>query len=144
MSVDDIGMLPRRWVEAVNDGNLTALGALLHPEFVQHTPPGLPPGPASATWAIRMFRGGFPDLRIDVDWLMVDGDRVAYHATTRGTHHGTFLGHAATGRSFVASSLDALRVHEDGRVLERWTAFDTFGMLQQLGLVPSPVRSGDQ
>jgi predicted ester cyclase len=138
MTRDQLIDVARRWVAAVNDVDLDALQAMLDPAFVQHTP-GLPPGPATAVWVQGIVRQAFPDLKVEIDWLMVDGDRVAYRAMSRGTHRGTFLGHKPTQRAFEASSIDVLRV-VDGLVVERWTEFDTFGMLQQLGIVPQPSR----
>ena len=138
MTRDELMNVARRWVNAVNDVDLDDLRALLGPGFVQHTP-GLPPGPATAVWMQGLVRQAFPDLTVEIDWMMVDGDRVAYRAISRGTHRGLFLGHAPTGRRFEATSLDVLRV-VDGQVVERWTEFDTFALLQQLGIVPTPRR----
>jgi predicted ester cyclase len=138
MTREDMMDIAQRWVKAVNEIDLDALRALLDPGFVQHTP-GLPPGPATAVWMQGLVRQAFPDLTVEIEWIMVDGDRVCYRAISRGSHRGMFLGHAPNGRSFEATSLDVLRV-VDGRVVERWTEFDTFGMLQQLGIVPVPKR----
>ena len=138
MTRDELMDIARRWVVAVNEVDLDALRALLDPGFKQHTP-GLPPGPATAVWMHGMVRQAFPDLTVEVDWIMVDGDRVAYRSISRGSHRGMFLGHQPTGRTFEATSIDVLRV-VDGRVIERWTEFDTFGMLQQLGIAPTPKR----
>lgn len=136
MTRDELVAVARRWVDAVNAADLDTLGALLHPDFVQHTA-GLPPGPNAVFWTERLARAAFPDLTVEIAWIMVDDDRVAYRAVSRGTHLGTFLGHAPTGKVFSVTGIDVLRV-ADGRVIERWTEFDTFGMLQQIGVVPGP------
>ena len=62
--------------------------------------------------------------------------------TTSGTHTADFLGHPATGRSFTASGIDVFRAVA-GVVAEQRGEFDTFGMLQQLGLAGSGVGGTD-
>ena len=129
----------RRYFDAVNRGDLDAAVASLAPAFLQHTA-GLPPGPQAARWTLQMFRGGFPDLTLDVEWLLADDDRVVARVRATGTHNGAFLGHAPTGRTFASTGLDVFRIDDAGLIAERWTEFDTFGMLQQLGLAPLPGR----
>jgi predicted ester cyclase len=90
---------------------------------------------------LEMFRAAFPDIEYRVDALLEDGAFVVARTTTRGTHSAAFMGHAATGKGFVATGVDIFRVG-DGRLVERWGEFDTFGMLQQLGLVPAPWLPG--
>lgn len=139
MTRDDRIAVVQRYFDAVNRGDLDAAIALLSPDFVQHTA-GLPPGPQVARWTLQMFRGGFPDLALDVEWTLADADRVVARVRATGTHRGVFLGHEATGKTFTSTGLDVLRVTDSGLIAERWTEFDTFGMLQQLGLAPVPGR----
>jgi predicted ester cyclase len=46
-----------------------------------------------------MFRAAFPDLKITIDALIAEGDKVCARATTRGTHEGTLFGIPATGKA---------------------------------------------
>lgn len=129
----------RRYFDAVNRGDLDAAIATLSPSFVQHTT-GLPPGPHVIRWTLQMFRGGFPDLALDVEWMLADEDRIVARVRSTGTHTGAFLGHEPTGKTFSATGIDVFRIDEAGMIAERWTEFDTFGMLQQLGIAPVPGR----
>jgi steroid delta-isomerase-like uncharacterized protein len=131
--------LARRYFAIVSTGDLAALEELLAPDFVQHTT-GVPPGRGGATAMLALFRRGFPDLQVTVDWLLADGDRVVIRSRTEGTHEGTFLGHPPSRRRFAATGIDVLRF-ADGRIVERWNEFDTFSMLQQLALVPVPWQT---
>ncbi|HSM09324.1 MAG TPA: ester cyclase [Gemmatimonadota bacterium] len=80
----------------------------------------------------------FPDLRIAVDDLIGEGDRVAWRLTVQGTHEAEFRGVPPTGRQVVFAAQYIFRFR-DGRVVERWTNFDRLGVLIQIGAVPSPV-----
>jgi hypothetical protein len=52
-----------------------------------------------------------------------------------GTHRGTFLGVAATGRKIHFETVDAMRVH-DGKITEHWGVANLFSLMQQLGAWP--------
>lgn len=46
-----------------------------------------------------MFREAFPDLKIMLDELVAEGNKVCARATTRGTHNGSAIfGVAASGK----------------------------------------------
>ena len=76
-----------------------------------------------------------------VEDLIGEGDRVVARVTTSGTHGGEFMGSPATGKRISVQEVDIFRI-EDGRIAEGWTAVDFFGMLTQLGLLPSEEPVG--
>lgn len=43
--------------------------------------------------------GASPDLHPEIHWQAADGEIVTTYKTYHGTHHGTFLGVAPTGRT---------------------------------------------
>ena len=57
--------------------------------------------------------------------------------TFHGTHDGEFLGLAPTGRTASWDVIDIVRFRE-GRMIEHWDVIDVFGLLMQLGAIPSP------
>lgn len=129
--------LVRHYYQAINEGNLDALDALVAPDFIHHTR-GMPAGLAIFKRVLLMFRQGFPDLHNTIEAVILDGDLVVARTTTRGTHQGPFLDHPPTGRPFEAPAIEIFRL-ANGRLVERWGVFDTIAMLQQLGLYsPTP------
>lgn len=80
---------------------------------------------------MRALRASLPDLRQQIDELVVDGTRAFARVTCRGTHQGGLLGIAATGVQVefgAALRLDTLR----GRILNVWTLGDLHGLVGQL------------
>ena len=59
---------------------------------------------------------------------------MAYRFKATGTHLGAFLGFTPTGRSVHIEGLGIDRI-QDGKFIERWIQFDSFGLLQQLGIL---------
>lgn len=88
---------------------------------------------------IAMFRTAFPDLRCTVEDEITQGDKIAAHWTMCGTHKGPFLGNSPTSKPIVVQGIIYARI-ENGQVVENWTWLDQMSVLQQLGLVPPPLR----
>jgi steroid delta-isomerase-like uncharacterized protein len=131
--------LNKRWIEAYNNRDLAAEAAARTPDFVAHIP-GMPVPLNSDAWVgfVMSFADAFPDLRLTVEQAIADDDMVACRVRFDGTHQGDFQGLAATGRRVTFSSMEFNRI-ADGKIAEHWVVIDLFGLLQQLGAVPSPA-----
>lgn len=86
-----------------------------------------------------MMRNAFPDLHIKIDDELADADRVVQRWTISGTNKGEIFGRPATGEKAVWQAITIFRLSR-GRIAEIWSQGDTFGMMQQLGAIPSPGR----
>jgi steroid delta-isomerase-like uncharacterized protein len=82
---------------------------------------------------------GFPDLRIDLDALVAEGDLVTKRWTFRGTHTGEYMGLPASGKPVVMAGITIYRV-QDGQVRETWWNYDALGMMQQMGAIPAQAE----
>jgi len=84
----------------------------------------------------------FPDARLTVEDLVVEGDRAALRYRLQGTHRGPYLGVAPTGSGFDVEGLTLLRLAH-GRVVEEWHSPTELAILRQLGAVQANVpRAG--
>ena len=84
----------------------------------------------------RMYRVAFPDMRMDVEEVLISGDRAVVRARVTGTHQGEFMGMPATGKSIDVKLIDVMRFGDDGLAHEHWGVIDALAMMQQLGAVP--------
>jgi predicted ester cyclase len=80
---------------------------------------------------IARVRSAFPDLQVEIEDMVTEGDRVAARVMHRGTHRGDFLGIAPTGRSVTYEGTVIFRIVE-GKISERWGTVDLFAILWQL------------
>ena len=94
-------------------------------------------GPAGFRPFHSAYRDAFPDVMIQIDDIVAQGDIVAARWSGTGTHRGEGLGFAATGRQVHFNGMVFVRV-ERGKLVEGWNNFDQLGMLQQLGVVNLP------
>jgi len=127
--------IARRWFEDVwNKRDANAISRFFPNDGIAH---GLPPGhdligPAAFQPFHAAFLEGFADLRIVIDDLIEEDDRVAVRWHCTGTLTGPGLGVAPTGKPMNITGMSILRVHDE-HIVEAWNNFDVLGMHQQLG-----------
>ena len=122
----------RRFLEEIfNEGQLHKLDELIAPSYVLHdAPPGTPKGREAIRQVVTMFRSAFPDLKVVIEEMIAEGNKMCVRATTRGTHKGTIFGIPATGKAVAMTGLTTVR---DGRLVESWVKNDVMGLMKQLG-----------
>ena len=130
--------LVRRYLEeAWNRGNLAIMEELMAPGYVRYLPPPAAPlDRAGQQRRIAGFRTAFPDVRLDVEQLLAEGDLVAFRIVLRGTHTGPFQSFAPTGRAITITATDVARL-ENGQIVEHWGNMDDIGLQRQLGVLPT-------
>ena len=129
--------------DAVNRGDEAALDDLLTEDVLDHNPiPGQAPGiPGFKQW-LRYVRTAFPDVHVSVEDTVSQGDRVAGRVAWRGTHRGTLLGIAGSGRPTEFTAIHIVRF-ENGKTAEWWGVADLLGALLQTGARITPP-TGDE
>lgn len=131
-------LVHRIWQELVNGNRQETIGALVHPDFQDHTPlPGMSAGVDGLRQRLTVLHGAFPDFHSEIEQLIAEGDKVAALISSTGTHQQDFVGAPPTGKQFAIQELHIVRIAE-GRMIEHWGIPDFFAMLEQLGLVAAP------
>ena len=133
----------RRLIEEVlNRGQTDLLAELVVADHVGHNPFGDHYGPEGLRIVVMEYRAAFRDLRVTVDDLVTQGDKVVHRFTLRGTHAGPFLGIPPTGQVVTATGIAIDRL-KDGRIVESWVSLDALNLLRQLGISPTLWRLAD-
>lgn len=127
--------LQRVFDEAFNRGDLRVIDELCAPDYILHDATGDYQGPQGFKNFVKMYRTAFPDTHIQVLDLIAEGDQVAARSMYTGTNTGAFMGIPATGKAVKATGIVVTRMEGD-RAAESWTANDSLGLMQQLGLGP--------
>lgn len=84
--------------------------------------------------AARGWKSAAPDLKMNVDKILADGEFVTVLWTGQGTNSGTGNGLPATGKRLSARGITIWRI-SGGKIREEWSAFDEAGILLRLGLL---------
>ena len=135
-------IVQRFWGVWEEENFVDLIDELLAPDYVNHSPgmPGQPTGPEGVKAVVSMFRSGMPDLRVTIEDMIAEGDKVAVRYTIEGTHEGELFGVPPTGQRLSIKSISVERV-SDGKIIEHWRVTDSLDMMQQLGAIPTPEHA---
>jgi predicted ester cyclase len=102
---------------------------------------GYPPGLEGKEGARAFYTGLFVAIdggHIELEEMLVEGDTAAVRFRLTGTHAGELMGVPPSGNAVDVTGQSFIRVR-DGKFVERFQAFDTFTLLQQIGAIPAPA-----
>jgi steroid delta-isomerase-like uncharacterized protein len=141
MSLDaNKDVVRRHYEELFNQRDLDMAAEITSEDYVEHGVAafaervGDRPDPVEGLReTVRWLTAAFPDLRIEVEDLVAEGDKVLAYITMRGTHRGEFQGIEPSGRSFEVKAMHLFRIR-DGKAVEHWAVREDLPMLLQLGL----------
>ena len=122
-----------RWLAAGDAGDLDEFDRLLHANVTVHAPAGLSTASLDAEKAVwKDALAAMPDLRHQVQEVLVDGEVEMARVVVTGTMRGAFGGVDASGRSFQIDQ--AVITHlRDGKVVEAWEIADVGALRAQVG-----------
>src|SRR5262245_29678772 len=133
--------IARRWSEELwGQGNLAVADEIIAPDYERHDPgdPFPAHGPEDVKRIVTMLRGMLPDLRIEVEQMVGEGDFVVSRYTATGTDTVGFMGMPPTGKSIRTAAMQMFRF-ANGKIVESWAVRDDLGTLKQLGFGPPPA-----
>jgi steroid delta-isomerase-like uncharacterized protein len=87
----------------------------------------------------RKWKTAFPDLDVEVEHEVVEGDTVMQYVTMRGAHEGPFRGIDPTGNEIAVPGFHMRRVR-DGKIVETASVAGMATLLGQLG-VDLPIEA---
>lgn len=138
---ENIATIQRFLEEVINQGRLDAANELVEEDFIELDPlPGQRQGREGLKEVIGMMRAAFPDMHWVAEETVAAGEKVVTRFKWTGTHRGDFLGIPATGRRVTVPGvvIDGLNA---GKMADSRILMDTFGLMQQLGVIPGPAKA---
>ena len=142
MSTEEHKALVRRFEEAVwNERNPARVDEFFADNHIFRAAGSPPLDREGHRQMIAHFQDAFPDGRNTSEELLAEGDKVVQRWTFRGTHQGAFQGIPPTGKPVTLTGISIWRV-DGGTIVESWHELDTLGLMQQLGVIPTPGQAG--
>ena len=120
--------LYRRYIDRLNERRLDELGEFVHEELTYN---GRPMTRLDYQAMIARDVAAIPDLRFDIQGLVVDRDQVACRLRFDCTPRGEFLGLRPDGRRVVFAEHVFYRFR-DGKIGEVWSLIDRHAIEEQL------------
>lgn len=90
---------------------------------------------AEMSQIVLRWRQAFPDLRMNVEELLIQENLAAARLTLSGTHEGPWAGVDSTGKRVNMALMMFFRF-ENGKMVELWESDDQLGLRKQLGIIP--------
>lgn len=142
MSAEENEATVRTWLdEAWNKGNVDGQAHIFSPSYSwADLPAAFGTGAEGLMTFVRAFRAAFPDLHFTLEEVITNEDKVVWRVVGTGTHRGDFMGIPATGKGIEVPAIIISRF-EDGLWREDHVCWDQLGMLQQLGVIPTPEEA---
>ena len=140
MSTETNKAIVSRYVEQVwNNGRLDLIEEFFADDVTEHGIPQIPglDGRESLKAVIGGAREALPDIQLTLHDVIAEGDKVVTRYTWQATHQGELMGVPATGKQLTNSGAGIYRL-SNARIVEIWNFFDNLGLMQQLGVVPTP------
>lgn len=136
MGVEENKALMRHMFELYNKHELDAVYELYSPDF--HV------GAFTMEQAKQfdiMLNKAFPDLKCTIMDMAAEGDKVAHLLKLTGTHTGeSYMGIPPTNKKIDLTNTYIARIVND-KIVETVGTGDWWGLLQQLGVIPTMVEA---
>jgi len=121
-------MATRWFTEIWNHRNPGVIHELMDPECLAHTEGGMVVGPnAFNEQMYQAFTMAFPDMKLTLNQVIVEGDDAVARWTVTGTHAGPLAGIAATEKKVEFSGMTWLRFR-NGKVVEGADAWNAHAL----------------
>jgi len=138
MSADNKAIVRRLYEEVWNKRRLELVDEIISPSHALHDPnlTDSSVGPDAYKRQVSRFISGIPDLHFTIEDIVDEKEKLAVAWTISGTHTGEFMGIPATNKKVYVEGITINHI-VDGKIMDSYISWDTFGMMQQLGAVPA-------
>jgi steroid delta-isomerase-like uncharacterized protein len=131
----------KRFIDAMNTGDpevvSETIDELVEPDAQIRTPlPIEATGQELLKEVFGRLHRAFPDLRVNVEDVIAEGDKVVSRNSVTGTQQGEYMGIPPTGKSVTYNEIFIARF-VDGRIAETWGVVDVLSQMRQLGMIPA-------
>jgi steroid delta-isomerase-like uncharacterized protein len=142
MSAEAVRALFQRYFDAgTNEGDLGVVDEVFAEDYLHHDPANPDPRGVKGRDGVRehiiTLRTAFPDIAFHVDEMIAQEDKIVVRWNATLTHTGDYFGIPPTGKAATITGMNTWHV-ANGVAVEGWVNRDDLGLLQQLGIIPSP------
>ncbi len=109
----------------LNEHDLSMCDELLSRDYFDHDASlGTLSGPESIKAFVARLLDEYPNMRVDIEDIFAEGDRVAARLVWRGNHR-------ESSREFHQMGIILLRLNDQGQSAERWSAYKPLAPAQE-------------
>jgi predicted ester cyclase len=107
--------------EVIEKGNMEVLKQIASPDFINHSAPqGMPSGLDGMEYFFaNILHTAFSDIEVGVEDMVADEHKVATRKVISGTHTGTLMDIAPSGKKVAINVIDILSITH-GKITAHW------------------------
>src|SRR5699024_7563450 len=120
--------------EVWEERNPEKIPELFEDNYVNHAGSrGSLKGPAGIRKNYDSLIEAFPDVRFDLEDILVEDDKVVVRYVMHGTHEGVFQATPGTGNPVTVPGIGIYKIG-DGKIKESWVVRDSLTLLKNIGV----------
>lgn len=123
------------YVETIwNEKKLDSIDAFFSNQFIRKVNTiDLAVDSSELTANINVLFKAFPDLHLDIEYVIATENKVFMNWTIVATNIGTFGDHPATGKKIKISGMSRFDFNDDGKITFENIYYNELSLMQQLG-----------
>jgi steroid delta-isomerase-like uncharacterized protein len=142
MTREEIVAMCRRQADAWNAHDEAAVAAFFAEDATLYDAGGeTSRGREGIAARAKRYMDAFPDMRLEVTSVEVDGNRFTMEWRASGTNSGSLAGMPATNKPAVVEGCDVGEVREDGLIERETDYWNEASLMRQLGMMPEPAAT---
>ena len=134
--------LARKFLRMFELGEPNMADEIVATDYYNHDAPDPNIGLERMKASVTGFKKAFPDAQLEIAFQLAEGDKVVTRYTWSGTHQGEYFGVPATNKRVNWTAMVVFR-SAGGKISEAWINYDRLGVMEQLGVAPTPGQSGN-
>lgn len=127
----------KKFYEAFSAGNFNEFDNFMTSDVIEHSPdPAVKSDKTGAEYVkeiCRTYKNAFPDLKIETQHMVEEGDNVIAHIKMTGTNTGQLGDMPATNKRVEVEGFDMIAFKGD-KATEHWGVIDNLALFKQLGI----------
>ncbi len=143
--IDAHDLMRLQFDEVFNKQNFAVCAEIFAQDYLEHAtapfqqePPGSVSGPEHMQGVVMWLRSQFPDMHMEIEAVIAEGDMVAALVRSDGTNTGKLNGVIPpTGKRFSTRQSHWYRI-VGGKLAEHWATREDLDAMLQLGVIRPP------
>jgi predicted SnoaL-like aldol condensation-catalyzing enzyme len=117
--------------EVLEECNVDAINHIIHPEFINHTAPGLAKGPQGIIdFTINVLHKAFKDIEVEIHDQIIKDNKVVTRKTISGIHIEPFMGIKPSGKRAAINIIDIITL-KNGQYIDHWSIRDVQDLINK-------------
>lgn len=126
----------RFYNDVLNKGNLDLLGNIMSEDFIDYnSAPEQPQGIEGFKQFLNMVITAFPDLQIEIEDVLAEGNKVTARLIISGIQSGSLGTIPPSNKKAKWTGIDILEI-ENNKIVGRWSERNLLSLMKQIGAFP--------